>query len=138
MGSQAHDDRIELFRRMVFNVMISNVDDHLRNHGFLMVSRHGWMLSPVYDLNPTPQDLKSRVLTTAIDFEDGTCSVDLVLQVAPLFGLSQTLAKQIVSHIAHVTERWRHVAKKVGARSAEIQRMQSAFEHDDLTKALQL
>ncbi len=52
-GVQAKEDRAELFRRMVFNVLISNVDDHLRNHGFLMLGRHGWRLSPVYDLNPT-------------------------------------------------------------------------------------
>lgn len=137
-GAQAKTDRVELFRRMVFNVLISNVDDHLRNHGFLMLSRHGWTLSPVYDLNPTPQDLKPRVLTTHIDFYDGTCSIELVREVAPLFGLHKADADRLISAVAHATQTWREVAKTVGARSAEIRRMASAFEHDDLNRALSL
>jgi len=137
-GAQAGDDRIELFRRMVLNVLISNVDDHLRNHGFLRLDRYGWILSPAYDLNPTPQDLKPRVLSTAIDFDDGTCSINLIREIASLFGLRKPYADKIIHDVASVTKTWRDVAKKVGARSAEIQRMESAFEHDDLDKALRL
>src|SRR5450631_1730623 len=66
-GAQAKADALALYRRMVFNVLISNVDDHLRNHGFLWLGRTGWSLSPAYDLNPTPTDLKARILTTNID-----------------------------------------------------------------------
>ncbi|NTW55628.1 MAG: HipA domain-containing protein, partial [Chlorobiaceae bacterium] len=128
----------ELFRRMVFNVLISNVDDHLRNHGFLMTSRHGWILSPVFDLNPTPQDLKPRILSTAIDLEDGTCSIGLVRDVAHYFGLQKGDADRMISDIARVTRTWGDVAKTVGARLAEIKRMESAFEHDDLDHALRL
>ncbi len=137
-GAQARTDRAELFRRMVFNVLISNVDDHLRNHGFLMSSRHGWMLSPVFDLNPTPQDLKPRVLTTAIDLEDGTCSIGLVRDVAHFFGLQKADADRMIYDVAHVTQTWTEMAKAVGARPAEIKRMESAFEHDDLYRALRL
>jgi serine/threonine-protein kinase HipA len=137
-SGEAKTDRAELFRRMVFNVLISNVDDHLRNHGFLMLSRHGWTLSPVYDLNPTPQDMKPRILTTNIDFEDGTCSIDLVREVAPLFGLNKADANRAIFEVAHATKTWRDVAKNVGARTAEIKRMESAFEHDDLYQALRL
>jgi len=137
-GVQAKEDRAELFRRMVFNVLISNVDDHLRNHGFLMLGRHGWRLSPVYDLNPTPQELKPRVLTTAINYEDGTCSIELVREVAPLFGLQMAAADRMISEVAHATKTWRDVAKAVCARPAEIRRMESAFEHDDLYHALRL
>lgn len=137
-GAQARVDRIELFRRMVFNVLISNVDDHLRNHGFLMLSGHGWSLSPVYDLNPVPQDLKPRVLSTAIDYEDGTCSIGLVREVSRFFGLQKAEADRIISEAARVTKSWVEVAKTVGARSAEIKRMESAFEHDDLYRALRL
>ena len=57
-GAQAKADAQALYRRMVFNVLISNVDDHLRNHGFLWLGRTGWSLSPAYDLNPTPTDLE--------------------------------------------------------------------------------
>jgi serine/threonine-protein kinase HipA len=71
-------------RRLAFNVLVSNVDDHLRNHGFLWSGREGWRLSPAFDLNPTPVDVRERTLTTAIDLEDGTCDLALVLEVAPV------------------------------------------------------
>ena len=64
-GAHPKQDLHALWRRMVFNVLISNTDDHLRNHGFLHVPGRGWTLSPAYDLNPTPTDLKPRVLATA-------------------------------------------------------------------------
>ena len=72
----------ELWRRLVFNVLISNTDDHLRNHGFLYSGRDGWRLSPAYDLNPVPVDIKPRILTTAINEDDGTASLTLALDVA--------------------------------------------------------
>jgi serine/threonine-protein kinase HipA len=137
-GAQARVDRIELFRRMVFNVLISNVDDHLRNHGFLMLGRNGWTLSPAYDLNPTPQDLKPRILTTNIDFDDGTCSIELARDVASFFGLNKASADQIISEVARVTHGWRELAASVGAKPSEIRRMESAFEHEDLEMALNL
>jgi len=86
-GAQAKADAQALYQRMVFNVLISNVDDHLRNHGFLWLGRTGWSLSPAYDLNPTPTDLKPRILTTNIDLDEGTCSLDLVENAAEYFGL---------------------------------------------------
>jgi hypothetical protein len=81
-------DAAQLYRRVTFNVLVSNVDDHLRNHGFLWAGRDGWVLSPAYDLNPTPTDVKARILTTNIDLQDGTCSVDLLENAAEFFGLS--------------------------------------------------
>ncbi|MGY4258102.1 serine/threonine protein kinase HipA of HipAB toxin-antitoxin module [Bradyrhizobium sp. USDA 4516] len=72
-GAQGKTDAHGLYRRVVFNVLISNVDDHLRNHGFLWLGKTGWSLSPAYDLNPVPTDLKARVLSTNIDLDEGTC-----------------------------------------------------------------
>lgn len=66
-GANSHDSMTELWRCIVFTVLISNVDDHLRNHGFLYTGNEGWQLSPAYDLNPTPIDIRPRVLSTAID-----------------------------------------------------------------------
>src|SRR3546814_4537611 len=63
-GSQGKTDAHALYRRVAFNVLISNVDDHLRNHGFLCRGKAGWSLSPASDLNPVPADLKARVMTT--------------------------------------------------------------------------
>ena len=84
-GAQGKTDAHALYRRVVFNVLISNVDDHLRNHGFLWLGKAGWSLSPAYDLNPVPTDLKARVLTTNIDLDEGTCSLDLLEAASELF-----------------------------------------------------
>lgn len=137
-GAQAKSDAVALFRRVVFNVLISNVDDHLRNHGFLWTGSHGWSLSPAYDLNPVPTDLKPRILTTNIDLDEGTCSIELLESASQYFGLSLAQARAIIKEVATVTSDWRTTAKQAGARSAEIDRMSSAFEHDDLHQALAL
>jgi serine/threonine-protein kinase HipA len=84
---------------MVFNVLVSNVDDHLRNHGFLWLGKNGWSLSPAYDLNPTPTDLKARILTTNIDLDEGTCSLDLVESVAEFFGITLAAARNIIREV---------------------------------------
>ena len=86
-GAQAKVDAHALYRRVAFHVLISNVDDHLRNHGFLRQGKAGWTLSPAYDLNPTPVDLKARILTTNIDLDEGTCSFDLLERAAEYFAL---------------------------------------------------
>ena len=135
-GADAKTQTAALFRRMVFNVLISNVDDHLRNHGFLMRGPTGWVLSPAYDLNPTPVDLKARILTTNIDIDDGTCSLDLALSVAPYFGLDIRGARRIVTEVAVSVARWRGVAAAAGASPRQADRMASAFEHEDLRQAL--
>lgn len=137
-GAQAKTDARALYRRVVFNVLISNVDDHLRNHGFLWLGKNGWSLSPAYDLNPMPSDIKARVLTTNISLDEATCSLDLLESAAEYFSLSLAQARAIIKEVALVTSRWRNIAKEVGARSAEIQRMASAFEHDELKMAIVL
>ena len=118
--------------------MISNVDDHLRNHGFLRRGRAGWSLSPAYDLNPVPTDLKARVLTTNIDLDEGSCSLDLLEAAAQYFSLTLVQARAIIKDVATETATWRQTATAVGARPAEITRMASAFEHDDLQRAIKL
>jgi serine/threonine-protein kinase HipA len=135
-GARARQDSHELYRRVVFNVLISNVDDHLRNHGFLWRDRTGWSLSPAYDLNPVPTDLKARVLTTNIDPDESTCSIELLESASGFYALPLAAARAILKEVATVTRTWRTVAKEVGAPSSEIQRMASAFEHEDLHKAL--
>lgn len=137
-GSQATIDAEELYRRMALNVLISNVDDHLRNHGFLWTNRDGWSLSPVYDLNPTPSDVRQRILTTNITLDEGTCDLDLVLSACEYFGLGLASAKRIIHEVACAVKTWRDVASALGASPHEIQRIKSAFEHDDFTKALAL
>lgn len=137
-GSQPRSDARELFRRMVFSVLISNVDDHLRNHGFLWTGRTGWKLSPAYDINPTPTDKKARILSTNISLDDATCSTGLALDQAGLFGLSTQAAKDIIREVSHAVSSWRDIATCVGETPAAIERMSSAFEHEDLESALAL
>lgn len=137
-GMQAKADAAQLFRRVAFNVLVSNVDDHLRNHGFLWVGQGGWVLSPAYDLNPTPTDVKARILTTNIDLDEGTCSVDLLEGASEYFGLGLGPARAVIREVAEATRTWKSVAEEVGARRMEIARMSSAFEHKDLRTALSL
>jgi len=137
-GADAKAQTAALFRRMVFNVLVSNVDDHLRNHGFLMQGQAGWVLSPAYDLNPTPVDQKARILKTSIDIDDGTCSLDLVESVAPYFGLALTAARRIIKEVALSVARWRSVAAATGVSPRQADRLASAFEHADLRQALAL
>lgn len=135
-GASPKEDMRQLWRRIVFNIMISNTDDHLRNHGFLYEGPKGWRLAPAYDLNSVPTDIKPRVLSTAIDMDDGTASLDLAMSVAEYFELKPKDAWAIASEIARATARWRKEAEKLGLTKAECDRMASAFEHDDRKSAL--
>jgi serine/threonine-protein kinase HipA len=124
-----------LWRRILFSVLISNTDDHLRNHGFLYDGPDGWRLSPAYDLNPVPVDIKPRVLATDIDLDVGTASLDLALEVAGYFELDSAEARTIASEMGEAVGGWRKVAECLGLTSREIDRVASAFEHDDLRRA---
>ena len=137
-GAQLRDDLAALWRRIVFNVLISNTDDHLRNHGFLYSGNDGWTLSPAYDLNPVPIDLKPRYLSTAIDEDDTRASIDLALEAAPYFELSADKARDIAREVAQCVQPWRDVAAGFRLTRVEANRMSSAFEHDDLNTALAL
>jgi len=134
-GANTKADSEQLFRRMIFNILISNVDDHLRNHGFLWAGKNGWILSPAYDLNPTPTDLKPRILTTNISLDEGTCSIELALSQAELFGLTPGDSKEIINQVSSVVATWRDVAKSAGLSNSALDRMSSAFEHKDLADA---
>lgn len=136
-GARPRQDIHALWRRVVFNVLISNTDDHLRNHAFLHMPG-GWALSPAYDLNPVPVDVKPRVLSTAIQPQDATASLDLALEAASYFELEAAVARATVAEVAQQTAAWRQVARSCGLTGAEAERMASAFEHGDLELALRL
>jgi len=96
----------ELWRRIVFNILISNTDDHLRDHGFLYEGSDGWRLSPAYDLNPVPTDIKPHILTTAINEDDGTASLALAMSVAKYFELDTAKAREIAKQVGKAVSRW--------------------------------
>jgi serine/threonine-protein kinase HipA len=114
----------------------TNTDDHLRNHGFLWSGPAGWQLSPAYDLNPVPVDIRPRVLTTAITPDDGTASLKLAYEVAAYFELTAKDARAIAREVGEAVSEWRKEAGKLGLSKAEIDRMASAFEHEDLAAAV--
>lgn len=132
-GAAPTEDLKQLWRRIVLNVLISNTDDHLRNHGFLYAGNNGWRLSPAYDLNPVAGP---RLLSLSIDFDDRTASLDSAFAVSDYFGLNATEARSIAVEVGKVVSGWRLVAQKKGIASGEIDDMAPAFEHDDLRKAL--
>jgi len=134
-GAAPRKDMEELWRRLAFNILISNTDDHLRNHGFLYEGHDGWRLSPAYDLNPVPVDLKPRILTTAINEDDNTASLALALDIAGYFGMDASRARDIAAQVGQAVSKWRNEAARHGLTKAELDRMASAFEHRDLEMA---
>src|SRR6185295_4730825 len=130
-GAEPKADMEALWRRLVFNILISNTDDHLRNHAFLYTGEKGWRLSPAYDLNPVPTDIKPRILSTAINEDDSTASMALAMEVAGYFELDVDQARDIAADVGIAVSRWRAEAARHGLNKAEIDRMASAFEHED-------
>jgi serine/threonine-protein kinase HipA len=135
-GAAPKQDMHALWRRIALSILISNTDDHLRNHGFLYAGPAGWRLAPAYDLNPVPTDIKPRVLATAIDLDDGTASLRTLLEVAAYFELGPDEAHKIAAQVGQAVATWRKVAAKLGITITEIDRMASAFDHEDLKAAL--
>lgn len=133
-GAEPRNDLRSLWRRLAFNILISNTDDHLRNHGFLYAGQAGWFLSPAYDLNPTPADIKPRILSTQISEGNAVAIFDAAVEVAPHFGLSKDAATKMGREIAAVVSGWSHVALRAGIKSPGVKRMASAFDHDDARK----
>ncbi len=137
-GSASKIDLRALWRRLVFNILISNTDDHLRNHGFLYDGILGWRLSPAFDLNPTPVDLKPRFLSTAVDMDDNEASIDLALSVARHFSLDDGTARSIARDVSLSVSEWKPVAISIGLSEHACDRMASAFEHDEFKHAFAL
>jgi len=135
-GASPNNDFEELWRRIIYTVLISNTDDHLRNHGFLYERHKGWRLSPAYDLNPTPIETKAHLLSTSINYDDPTASIDLALSVVDDFRIKQARAMEIIKEVALAVNQWSSVATQLDLSKKEISRMASAFEHKELNIAL--
>ena len=122
-GSNVSEDLKELFGRIAFSVCISNTDDHLRNHGFLLNDK-GWRLSPAYDINPNPD---GTGLKLNISLDDNSLDLDLVLSVSDFFRLEKKEAQTIIEQIKKVVSNWRQEAKNYQISSSEQDRMENAF-----------
>ncbi|HEV2999178.1 MAG TPA: HipA domain-containing protein [Solirubrobacteraceae bacterium] len=127
-------DLRELWRRMVFGILIRNTDDHLRNHGFVRADTAGWSLSPAFDVNPDPSPGIAR-LATSIDGRTDEARVDVALEVADVFRLSDDEARDVLREVGAATAGWRDLAAELSLPAVEIDRMAAAFDHDQATFA---
>jgi serine/threonine-protein kinase HipA len=130
----ATSDLHELWRRVAFSILISNTDDHLRNHGFLHVRADTWALSPAFDLNPSPGP-GPKQLSTAIDLTDTSASVDTLIGVAAHFRLDTGAALGILAEVTQAVSGWRDVAISHGLHPPDLDGMESAFEHAETERA---
>ena len=122
-GTDVEANLHQLWRRIVFNIAISNTDDHLRNHGFILTEK-GWILSPAYDLNPS---IEKDGLSLNIDMDDNELSFDLAKSVGEYFRLNNTEMETILNEVLTVVKDWKTVANRIGIKNSEIELMSNAF-----------
>ena len=120
-----NENLTELFRRIVFNIAVSNCDDHLRNHGFIY-SPKGWTLSPAYDLTPDP---KGYGLKLNISETDNSLDYDLALSITPYLGINKDTAEGIIDKTRNVVSEWRKIATRYGIPNSEQDLTESAFRY---------
>lgn len=123
-GAKIDSDLKELWSRIVFNIFISNTDDHLRNHGFILTDK-GWILSPAYDINPNED---GTGLSLNIDLDDNSLSLDLPIKVVEYFRLDKDDGLIIIDHIRKVVSDWRRIANKYQLPKSEQELMAKVFE----------
>jgi len=124
-GANVNEDLEQLWRRIVFSICVSNTDDHLRNHGFILTPE-GWVLSPAYDINPVET---GTGLKLNISENDNALNLDLAIEVCPYFRLKEDRANEIVQEVKTAIRNWREVAAKYGISNAEQELKSRAFQH---------
>lgn len=129
----ATEELAQLWRRIALSILISNTDDHLRNHGFLHQSADVWALSPAFDLNPNP-DPGPKHLSTAIDGGTAARLTDL-MALSSMFRLRPDRARRVLSEVARACTQWRAVAQGHGLSKRDVENMAPAFEHDQADEA---
>lgn len=122
-GAQNRKDLAQLWRRIVFNISISNTDDHLRNHGFILTAK-GWILSPAYDLNPS---IDKTGLALNIDSSNNEMDIDLARSVGEYFHLSEKEMNTIIKEVTNGVKNWLTIAKTIGISKKEQELMSNAF-----------
>lgn len=123
-GASINNDLEQLWRRIVFNICVSNIDDHLRNHGFILTPT-GWVLSPAYDINPVET---GTGLKLNISEHDNALDLDLALEVCPYFRLKENRANEIIEEVKVAVRNWRKVATKYGLSTTEQELKSRAFQ----------
>ena len=122
-GANIEANLHQLWRRIIFNIAISNTDDHLRNHGFIL-TKEGWILSPAYDLNPS---IDKDGLSLNIDTDNNALDFELAKSVGIYFRLNETEMNSIISEITKAVSNWKNTASQIGISRTEQELMGSAF-----------
>ena len=122
-GANIEENLHQLWRRIAFNVAISNTDDHLRNHGFILTNS-GWILSPAYDLNPS---IDKSGLALNIDMDNNALDFDLVKSVGQFFRLNNKQMNSILTEVLGSVKQWKYIADKIGISRMEQELMANAF-----------
>lgn len=126
-GANVKQDLAQLWRRVVFNILISNTDDHLRNHGFLLCEK-GWLLSPAYDINPS---VDKNGLSLNIDLDNNDLDIELAKSVGAYFRLESAAMNEIIEEVALAVNQWRKIASEIGISRVEQELMSAAFKKLD-------
>lgn len=113
-----------MWRRIVFNIAVSNTDDHLRNHGFILTDE-GWVLSPAYDLNPS---VDKDGLALNIDMDNNSLNFELAKSVGDFFRLKPSEMEDTLNEVLMSIRQWKEIAHKIGISRAEQELMSSAFK----------
>jgi serine/threonine-protein kinase HipA len=122
-GANINENLHQLWRRIVFSICISNTDDHLRNHGFIL-TENGWALSPAYDLNPS---VEKDGLALNIDMDDNSLNLELAKSVGIYFRLNDSEMAVIIAEIQDAVRNWKELATKIGIPRGEQELMRGAF-----------
>jgi len=124
-GCNIKENLHQLWRRIVFNIAVSNTDDHLRNHGFIL-NDEGWTLSPAYDLNPS---IDKDGLALNIDMDNNALDFELVKSVGEFFRLNESEMDNILNEVFNSVKQWKEIAHKIGISRSEQELMQAAFRY---------
>lgn len=125
-GTNIAENLEQLWRRIVFNIVVSNTDDHLRNHGFILTSK-GWILSPAYDINPS---IDKEGLALNIDMENNALDLELAKSVGEYFRLDNEQMNTIIEEVLESVGKWKKIAGEIGISRADQELMASAFMND--------
>jgi serine/threonine-protein kinase HipA len=129
-GSQPAVDIEELWRRIAFSILITNVDDHLHNHGFLHVESGQWRLAPAFDINPFPE--RVRELKTWVSEETGPeATIDALMSVIAYFRIGRDRARAVLGEVAKAVATWRKEGRALGMTTQELESFTDAFEHPE-------
>ena len=123
-GAHVTEDLHQLWKRLIFNILISNTDDHLRNHGFILTPE-GWRLSPAFDINPS---IDKEGLALNIDMDKNSLDIDLAKSVGAYFRMEEIEMDSVIEQVRSVVSGWQKLAAEIGIPRGEQMVMTAAFK----------